>query len=212
MDSTVLSNGSVVEMESVRLPDGEMVKEFDLPSGTARVRVAHVPPFLLFFLVKSRSDLEDIPIPLVKVKGGIGEKWLPAREGQVEYNEWEKAQDERERARGDAQEDVYWDYAVAQWRLLDSDTDAWMSKPPTGWKVSTRMKKMGVKPRTSTLGRRLDYIRYILAVTNFDVEIIQDVMFGMTSPVTEAEKEQVARLFQVHPDGEGDTASPAESQ
>jgi len=196
MDRVLLSNGSIVEMESVRLPDGEMVKEFDLPSGAARVRVAHVPPYMVANAIGNRPDLADAPQPLVEVKG-IGEKWLPVRKGQPGYDEWRREQDEREKARGAAQDDIYWDYGVAEWKLPDGEK--WKHEPPSGWSLSKRMERMGVTPRTGD-GRRIDYIRYVLAVTNLDVEIVQDVMFGVTRPITEGEVDAVSRLFQDNPD------------
>lgn len=206
MDRVLLSNGSIVEMESVRLPDGEMVKEFDLPSGTARVRVAHVPPYMVTNAIGNRPDLADVPQPLVKVEG-IGEKWLPVRKGQPGYDEWRREQDEREKARSAAQDDIYWSYGIAEWKLPDEEE--WRYDPPSSWALSKRMKRIGVAPRIGD-ERRIDYVRYVLAVTNLDVEIIQDVMFGVTRPITESEVDAVSRLFQDNPDETADPASTAE--
>jgi len=205
MDRIELSSG-VVEVTPVSLPDGSAAKELELPSGTARVRVAHVPPMMVTDIIRGRADLSDIPKPMVKV-GGIGDKWVHVRPGQKEYHDWEAAQDERDKLRGEAQDDMMWNYAVVEWMLPGSDK--WVDEPPKGWKLSKRATRLGAKARSGVNGRRVDYLRCALAVTNSDVEAIQFVMYGMTSSILKAEADAVAKIFQDHEDESGDPATPA---
>ena len=206
MDRTELSGGVIVEMTPVNLPDGGTAKEFDLPSGSARVKIAHVPPMMVTDIVRGRVDLGDIPKPMVEVKG-IGDKWVNVRPGQKEYHDWEAAQDKRDKLRGEAQDDMMWNYAVVEWKLPGDDK--WMDEPPKGWKLPARAVRLGAKARSGVNGKRVDYLRCMLAVTNSDVEAIQFVMYGMTSSVLKAEVDAVAKIFQDYEDETGDPVATA---
>lgn len=205
MDRITLSNGTVIETVSVKLPDGAVAKEFELPSGNVRVRVLPVPPMLISDVVGGREELADPPIPKVKV-GGVTEKWLPARPGQEEYAEWETEMLRREKLRDEAWNDAWWGYGMAEWSLGGE----WVDEPPEGWKLPARVKRLGIKPKTGNDGRRLDYIRYVLLPTNADVEACQIAMSGMTSPILSEEVATIAKLFRGQEGQEDDTEPAAE--
>ena len=202
-----LSDGTVVETESVQLPDGAVAKEFELPSGTACVRVLPVPPMLVSDTIGANPELADPPIPKVKSKGVAGEKWLEAQPGQEEYAEWEGQVQERERLRDEAWNNTWWNYGMAEWKLPDGE---WIDDPPKAWKLPARVKRLGIKPRSGADGKRLDYIRYSLLTTNPDVEACQMAMSGATRPILSQEIDAIAKLFRGEEEREDDTESATE--
>jgi len=185
-----LTSGTVVETVSVKLPDGSLADEFELPSGRARVRVLPVPPMLISDTMSSRVDLDDPTIPKVKIEG-IGEKWAPVRPGQEAYDEWEKECLAQERRRNAAHSDTTWSYGMAEWNF----GEAWEDEPPKGWKFPARIKRLGHKPRSGDSGKRLDFILYTLLASNDDTEACQMVMYSMTNPLRNAEVDAIASLF-----------------
>ena len=201
----VLSNGTVVPSTHVELPDGSMVREFVLPSGTAVVRVRSVPPMMIADVMAANPDLVDPPIPLVKV-GGVTEKWLPARAGQPEYEEWVKERGMVEALRSQKQGDYAWDYGVVEWRR-PVDTGKFSKTPPRGWKFPAWLKSQGLTPRSGVEGRRVDFIRYTLIQTTSDMEATQIVIYAITNPLREEETSAIADLFQGDESGGGDTAT-----
>lgn len=205
MDTITLSTKAVVETTDVKLPDGSMAKEFALPSGGVRVRILPVPPFLIVDALAQRADLVMPDIPVLKIEG-IGEKWVPARQGQPEYIKWRRACDEIEKLRDEAYDDLTWDYGVAEWEL----DGKWADEPPKGWKFLERWKKLGRKPRQGAAGRRVDYIRYAVLQSNENIEACQLAMYSKNAPVQSEEAAIVEKLFRGEEGGETDTGRAAE--
>lgn len=188
----VLSDGAVVPSTQVTLDDGSTAREFVLPSGMAVVRVRPIPPMMIADVMADNPNLVDPPIPLVKV-GGVTEKWLPARAGQPEYEEWVQQRRGLEMLRGQVQSDHMWDYGVPEWKY---PTDEKFSKePPKAWKFPQWMKSHGKKPRSGKTGRRIDFVRYTLFQTNRDMEAAQIVMYAITNPLRPEEIDAIADLF-----------------
>jgi hypothetical protein len=209
MDKITLSNRTIVEMESVELPDGSVAKEFELPSGTARVRILEVSPMLISDTMRDRPDLVVPSIPKVEAKGVGGTKWLTAREGQEEYAAWEKERDRIDDLRGRVHDEMTWNFGVAEWKR-PADAKEWMDEPPESWKFPARMKRLGKKPRRGADGRRLDYIRYVLTSTASNMEAIQMAMYGWTAPLIDQEVAAIAELFRGEEGREDDSGTTTE--
>lgn len=192
----VLSNGTVVPSTQVELPDGSTARELVLPSGMAVVRVRPIPPMMIADVMADNPDLVDPPIPLVEVKGKTTpDKWLPARAGQPEYEEWVRERDRLKILRSQVQTDHTWDYGVVEWKR-PVDAKEFTNQPPKAWRFPQWMKEQGRKPRTGKTGRRVDFIRYTLIQTTHDMEAVQIVMYAITNPLREEEKDAIADLFQ----------------
>jgi hypothetical protein len=176
------------------LLDGSTTREFVLPSGTAVVRVRSIPPMLVADVMAGNPDLVDPPIPLVKVSG-VTEKWLPARAGQPEYEEWVRQRDELKVLRAQMQTDYTWDYGIVEWKRPVS-AEEFVSVPPKAWVFPQWLKDNGRKPRPGKIGRRVDFIRYTLFQTTGDMEAAQIVMYAITNPLREEETSAIADLFQ----------------
>lgn len=189
----VLSNGTHVPSEEVTLSDGSAGREFALPSGMAVVRVRPIPPMMISDVMADNPDLIEPEIPLVKI-GGIGEKWVPARTGQPEYEEWVRARKAVEKLRDQVHADHTWDYGVAEWKYPVGEE--FSSVPPKTWKFPEWLKNHGKKPRHGVKGKRIDFIRYTLIRTNADMEACQVVMYALTNPLREEETDAIAALFQ----------------
>jgi len=190
----VLSDGTVVPSMQATLNDGSVVREFALPSGTAVVRVRPIPPMMIADVMADNPDLVDPPIPLVKVSG-VTEKWLPARAGQSEYEEWVRERKGIEVLRARVQTDHTWDYGVVEWKY-PADAEEFSAEPPKAWKFPQWLKDRGKKARPGRIGRRVDFIRYSLIQTTGDMEATQIVMYAITNPLRKEETDAIAELFQ----------------
>lgn len=191
----VLSDGTVVPSTQVMLDDGSVAREFTLPSGTAVVRVRPIPPMMVSDVMADNPDLVDPPIPLVEVKGKTTpDKFLPARAGEPEYEEWVRQRDELKVLRSQVQSDHTWDLGMVEWKR-PADVDEFTNHPPKAWRFPQWMRDRGRKPRSGKIGRRVDFIRYTLIATGKDMEAAQIVMYTITNPLRSEEADALVDLF-----------------
>jgi len=170
-----------------------MQKEIVLSSGIV-VRARPVPPLLVGKVVTTRPDLRAPMAPLVEVKGVAGTEIMPARPGEREYEEWVQKCAELKIIRDALQDNFIWNYGVVDWK--HPGTKKFVTEPPKNWKVPELLSKFGLAPKTGDeLERRLIYIQTVILATPEGLEILQDVVLGETTAISEPEVGVITDMF-----------------
>lgn len=167
-----------------------MEAEITLVDGTV-VRVRPTPPLAASAVVSNDPGLATPPVPMVQHATKLGDKTLPLKQGEPGWDEYVQEVDRVKTERREAQVDFTWDYGIVAWK--PAGTDEWVEDVGEDWEFPTRLAKYGIKP--SRYGKRVDYIKYVLLQYGDDLTRVQELVYGLSAPLTDEEVDAARDLF-----------------